>query len=132
MERLTQAELDDVIKKHKLWLDKHPDGIRADLRYKDISGLNMSWADMTRANMEGADMRWADIDCSVWPLWCGSFDVIVDKRIFCQLAYHLCRVIVDDPDCKAAQKALMPLANQFHRADECGKITEERIDLDKK
>ena len=49
----------------------------------------------------------------------------IDKRIFAQLAYHLCRVIVDDDECKAAQKALYPIANQFHRADECGRLTLE-------
>ena len=46
----------------------------------------------------------------------------IDKRIFAQLAYHICRVIVDDDECKAAQRALYPIANQFHRVGECGRL----------
>ena len=39
--------------------------------------------------------------------------------------YHLCRVIVDDDDCKEAQLMLGRLANEFHRAAECGRVLEK-------
>lgn len=74
------------------------------------------------ATLTGANLTGATLDYSCWPLWCGSLDVKVDKRIFAQLAYHLCRVIVDDEECKAAQEALYPIANQFHRVEECGRL----------
>ena len=100
---MTQNKLDKILKNHKKWLNGEDGGIKADL--------------------QDADLRGANIDYSCWPLWCGSLDVKVDRRIFCQLAYHLCRVIVDD-ECKEAQLMLGRLANEFHRVDECGRVPE--------
>ncbi len=100
----------------------------ANLEYVNLKGSNLKGANLERANLKGADLERADLsganlDFACWPLWCGSLrDVQIDKRIFAQLAYHLCRVIVDDDECKAAQRALYPIANQFHRADECGRL----------
>jgi len=62
-------------------------------------------------------MRGADLDYSCFPLWCGSFDVKIDKRIAAQLAYHC-----EDEEVKDAQEKLKPLANQFHRVGECGEF----------
>ena len=105
----------------------------ANLRGADLMGANLRGADLTGATLmdatlAGATLTGADIDYSCWPLWCGSLDVKVDKRIFAQLAYHLCRVIVDDEECKAAQAALYPIANQFHRVKTCGRLPITRED----
>lgn len=109
----------------------------ADLRWADIRWANLQEADLCGANLREANLRRADLhganlhranlcganlDFSCWPLWCGSLDVTVDKRIAAQLAYHFCRVRCDDPEVQAAQKALAPLANQFHRVEECGRV----------
>ena len=95
----------------------------ANLRGAYLEGANLRGANLKGAYLEGANLRGANLDYSCWPLWCGSLrDVQIDKRIFAQLAYHICRVIVDDDECKAAQRALYPIANQFHRADECGRL----------
>lgn len=100
----------------------------ANLRGANLEGANLERADLRGANLggaylKGANLEGANLDYSCWPLWCGSLhDVQIDKRIFAQLAYHLCRVIVDDDECKAAQKALYPIANQFHRISECGRL----------
>lgn len=102
-------ELREILEKHKKWVNGEDGGDKAHL---------------CGANLRGADMRGANLDFSCWPLWCGSLDVIVDKRIAAQLAYHFCRIICDDDEVKAAQKALAPLANQFHRVAECGRIEE--------
>ena len=97
----------------------------ANLRGADFRGANLLAANLRAANLTGSDIRGADIDFSCWPLWCGSLDVKTDRRIFCQLAYHLCRVIVDDDDCKEAQLMLGRLANEFHLVDECGRVPEK-------
>ena len=87
----------------------------------DLSGSNLRGADLTRANLRGANL-----DFSCWPLWCGSLDAVIDKRIFCQLLYHTLRAgkSVDDPEVKRLFEIpeIVNLANQFHRANECGKI----------
>ena len=94
----------------------------ANLRGADLRGANLWGANLWGANLWEADLREADLDYSCWPLWCGSLDVRVCKRIAAQLAYHFCRLDCDDPEVIAAQNALIPLANQFHRVDECGKL----------
>ena len=128
---MTQTELDEVLHKHVLYLSGDQTGECADLSEADLRGVNLSDADLSRADLSRADLRWADLseadlDYASWPLWCGSLGIIVDKRIFAQLAYHLCRVVVDDPECKAAQQALYPIANQFHRVEECGQLEDEK------
>lgn len=132
-------KLREVLEKHKKWLNGEDGGERADLReanlrWADLRGVDMRCTDIRCTDMRWSDTRWADIrgsdirgvnlDFACWPLWCGSLDVIVDKRIAAQLAYHFCRIICDDDEVKAAQKALAPLANQFHRVAECGRIEE--------
>ena len=89
----------------------------------NLKGADLERAKLERANLKRANLKYANLDYSCWPLWCGSLrNVRIDKRIFAQLAYHICRVIVDDDECKAAQRALYPIANQFHRVDECGRL----------
>ena len=95
---------------------------RAILWEADLRGADLQGADLRGADLQGADLREANLDYSCWPLWCGSLDVRVCKRIAAQLAYHFCRLDCDDPEVIAAQNALIPLANQFHRVDECGKL----------
>lgn len=99
----------------------------ANLREANLQEADLRWADLQGANLQEADLRWAnlqgaDLDYSCWPLWCGSLNVKVDKRIAVQLAYHFCRLNCDDPEYSEMRKALKDFANQFHRADDCGKI----------
>ena len=94
----------------------------ADLRGANLRGANLCDANLRGANLRGADLRGASLDYGCWPLWCGSLDVTIDKRIFAQLAYHLCRTVCDDPEVQEAQRSLRRIANQFHRVNECGRI----------
>ena len=116
-----------MLNSHAKWLNNEYGGQRAnmrdmDLRVANMHGAIMRGANMRGANMRGANMRGADIDYACWPLWCGSFDVIVDARIAAQLAYHFCRLVCDDPRYIAARNAIVEFANQFHRVDECGRL----------
>ena len=99
---------------------------RLSLRGADLSRADLRGANLSRAALSGADLRGADLGFSCWPLWCGSLNVKIDKRIFCQLLYHALRAgqSVDDPEMKRLFEIpeIVNLANQFHRVDECGKI----------
>ena len=117
---MSDIKIKKMLDKHAAWLRGEDGGEKADLRGAYLLG----------AYLRDANLRGADLDYSCWPLWCGSLGVKIDKRIFCQLAYHLCRTIVDDEECKAAQRALYPLANQFHRVDECGRLQVEEDNHD--
>ena len=99
----------------------------ANLGEANLRGADLRGADLEGADLEGADLKGANLDYSCWPLWCGSLGVRVCKRIAAQLAYHFCRLVCDDPEVIAAQNALIPLANQFHRVDDCGKIELKEI-----
>ena len=137
---MTQKELDIVLEKHKAWISNEPDGERADLQRADLYGADLCLADLRGAslreaslhgaNLRGADLRGADLqranlrradlDFSCWPLWCGSLDAVVDRRIAAQIAYHFCSLVCDDPGYIKARNAILDFANKFHRADECG------------
>ena len=144
---MTQSDISIVLELHLKWLHGNPDGKRADLSGADLScadlfganmscanlsGANLSGADLSGANLSGADLSCANLsranlsranlsdanlDYSSWPLWCGSLRAKIGRRIFCQLAYHICRVTVDDQECVEARKALITLANEFHRVE---------------
>ena len=138
MARYIDAEaLKNILDLHKKWVNDEDGGARADLSDANLIGAdlidanligakligaNLIDANLIGADLSDADLSGANIDFSCWPLWCGSLDVKIDKRIFCQLAYHLCRTEVNDEECKAAQRGLAKLANQFHRVSECGEI----------
>ena len=88
----------------------------------DLSGANLSGADLSGANLRRANLRRADLDFSCWPLWCGGLHVKTDKRLACQLAYHLCSMQCDDEEYIKMRNSILEFANQFHRADECGRL----------
>lgn len=83
--------------------------------------------DLSNANLRGADLRGADLDYSCYPLWCGSLHFKADKRLACQLAYHLCSMQCDDADYIKMRNSILGFANQFHRVDECGELKEREI-----
>ena len=115
---------------------------RANLSGADLSDANLRGANLRRANLSGADLRranlrganlsdanlsGADLDYSCYPLWCGSLHLKADKRLACQLAYHLCSMQCDDADYIKMRNSILGFANQFHRADECGELKEREI-----
>ena len=104
----------------------------ADLSEADLSWADLSDTDLSGADLSGADLSGATIDYSCWPLWYGSLDMKIDKRIFCQLLYHVLRAgkSVDDEEVKNlfSIPEIVKLANQFHRACECGIILQEKTE----
>lgn len=51
MKVIARDELNEILRKHKLWLNGEPDGERADL-----SEANLSRADLSEANLYGANL----------------------------------------------------------------------------
>ena len=99
----------------------------ANLQEANLQEANLQGADLQRANLQKADLQRANLqeanlDYSYWPLWCGSLNTVVDKRLAAQLAYHFCRLDCDDPEYLNAKQKLKEFANQFHRVKECGTI----------
>lgn len=117
--KISEDELREILEKHEKWLNDDTNGEKANLLW-----VNLLWVNLREDDLLEADRREADIDFSCLPLWCGSLDITVDKQIAAQLAYHFCRLTCDDEEVKSAQKMLAPLANQFHRVEELGRIEE--------
>lgn len=120
---MDKKELDLILEKHEKWLDNENDGERANLRGADLQG-----ADLRGADLRDANLRYADLDYSCCPLWCGSLDVHIDDRLAKQLLYHLLRNaaysknISEEVKNALLKPEIVALANEFHRADECGEI----------
>lgn len=94
----------------------------ANLRFANLKGADLREADFEHtilegADLRGADLRGADLDFSCWPLWCGSLNIRVDKKIAVQLAYHFCTLNCKNKEFKKARKRLLKFANQIHRTD---------------
>ena len=58
---MKQTKLNEILRKHKLWLGRDENGSRADLRWADLSSANLSGANLSGANLSGADLRRADL-----------------------------------------------------------------------
>jgi len=71
MKTYTKAELDEILKLHKLWLEDNGKGARADLSWANLRSANLSsanlssadlsWANLRSANLSSADLRSADL-----------------------------------------------------------------------
>ena len=140
MKTYTKEELSKILELHSLFLKNDPEGVRADLEDANLKGADLRYADLEKANLSNADLRKADLKCanlkgadlkcanlekanldySCWPLWCGSFDVEVDRNVAAQLAYHFCRLDCDDPEYVKARNSIVKFANTFHLVGESG------------
>jgi len=87
----------------------------ADLRRANLQEANFRGADLRHADFREADIRRATFDYSAWPLWCGSFNCIVDDCLVWQLMAHITRLDVSHctTSAKTAVEALSDYANMF-------------------
>ena len=62
---MTQEELNEILKKHKLWLRGEAGGERFLAGYgENFRGLDFSLADLRHANLPGADLTGANLICA--------------------------------------------------------------------
>ena len=103
----------------------------ANLREADLIGANLREADLSEADLSGADLGGADllgayIDYSCLPIWCGSLSAKFDDKQIKQFMYHIVKAGLSSPNVsdriKSELEKLIPLANDFHRAIQCGII----------
>jgi uncharacterized protein YjbI with pentapeptide repeats len=110
--------LQEILRKHQLWLLREEGGERANLEGAYLVGADLTCANLTSANL----------DYSCLPLWCGSLSAKFDKKHYVQFLYHILKSLQQndliDNDFKA--QFLTPeniaLANEFYRVEECGKL----------
>ena len=61
MIKVTQEEVDEVIRLHWLYLSNSKTGQRADFADKDLSGFDFKDVDLRFADLKGANLRFADL-----------------------------------------------------------------------
>ena len=59
--KMTQEELNEVVRLHKLWLADEVGGVKADLSWVDLRWVDLRKVDLRRADMHMADLRGADL-----------------------------------------------------------------------
>lgn len=130
--------LNEMLDKHRRWLNLEEGGECANLSYSDLRnsnlrgsklrGSNLRNSDLGYSNLSHSDLREADIDYSAWPLWCGSLKAFVDDRIAIQLLYHTLSVVQHSPYVSdELKRALLTpgnidAANRFHQVKGCGEL----------
>ena len=58
---MTKEQLNEILEKHKKWLNDEPGGERANLWGANLRGANLRGADLWGADLWGADLRGADL-----------------------------------------------------------------------
>lgn len=63
---ISQNELNKVLELHRKWLGNEPDGVRADLDFKnlrsvDLRDADLRYADLRGANLYGTNLRYVDL-----------------------------------------------------------------------
>ncbi len=111
---MKKSKLNEILEKHRLWLNREEGGIRADLRdanlgnaslwYANLRDANLINANLSNANLRkadlrnadlynadlrNADLRNADLDFSSMPLWCGDLKAHYDDKQIIQQLYHV-------------------------------------------
>ena len=61
MKKYTQQFIDDMLEKHKKWLNDEEGGEKADLSYADLRLTNLSSADLRSADLRFTDLSYADL-----------------------------------------------------------------------
>ena len=127
------GKLQEILDKHKKWLNKEEGGERADLRRADLSDADLRGTDLRRADLRGADLSdadlsGADLEYSCLPLWCGSLTANMDDRQVKQLLYHTLSIVKHSNNVSSILKEQLlteqnlRIAKEFHRSVECGKL----------
>ena len=61
MKKITKNELDEILRKHKLWMTDEPEGEKANLSKANLSKANLFGADLFGADLSKADLSGANL-----------------------------------------------------------------------
>lgn len=61
MKRITQEELNEILRLHKMWLGQKDGGKRANLSHADLRFLDLSYSDLSYADLSFSDLRFANL-----------------------------------------------------------------------
>lgn len=64
MKKITQEQLNEVLRLHKLWLKDPQQGKKADLSRSDLSDANLSYTNLSHAILLGANLLGSNLSGS--------------------------------------------------------------------
>ena len=134
---MKQTELNEILRKHKLWLDGDKNGSEAnlseadlskadlseaDLRWADLSEANLRWADLSGADLSGANLSGADLSGANGLLSAVNFiDAHFERTADGYIAYKTFNSSYKAPDnWKIEKGAIIEEVVNFDRCTECG------------
>ena len=106
-------DLAKILDLHQKWLNNEEGGVHANLE---------------GTNLEGANLVHANLDFSCLPLWCGSLNMTVDRKLSSQIAYHFCSLKCEDEEVKKFQESLFEFANEFERVQD-GELKKLKVEV---
>jgi len=132
---MNKAELNEILKLHKKWLDNEKGGKCADLSDANLIGAdlsdanligadlsdanlscanlsdaNLSCANLRRADLSDADLRRANLDYTSWHFSCRTLSAKIDERLIIQLLYHAA-MPTQNNNCELTDKDVIDLLN---------------------
>ena len=120
-----KAELEEILKKHKMWLNSEAGGEKADLSECDLSGSNLRGSDLS-----GSNLRECDLDFSMLNFSCKSLKAKFANKHIVQILYHAAmptqhNVLDIDDDVRELFNSdlFKRVVNKFHHVEECGEFT---------
>ena len=125
---MEKNKLDEILLRHKQWIENEGGGRRADLQDADLQdadlqdadlrGADLRRADLQGADLRGADLQGADLDFSCLPLWCGGSRFKCSQALVRQIFAHVCslEVVGADEEMTAAINSIRKEAAKSHRA----------------
>ena len=64
---MTKEQIAEVLKRHLLWMQNDPSGVRANLERANLYGANLEGANLTWANLYGANLEGANLERAKLP-----------------------------------------------------------------
>lgn len=122
---MTQDELNEALRKHKMWLDSKWGGECADLRGANLRDANLRDANLRGADLRGANLSDANWDYSCFPLWRGGSHFKTDMRLIYQLLAHISTLECEDSEFAELRALILPYAKKSHRAEDLGLLEDE-------
>jgi uncharacterized protein YjbI with pentapeptide repeats len=61
LNQITEAALDQLLNRHRAFVDRTPGGQRASLKFRDLCGMDLSGRCLVEADLSGAKLRYTNL-----------------------------------------------------------------------
>ena len=130
----SKSELEEILEKHKKWLNGEAGGEKADLSGSDLSGSDLSRIDLRGSDLSECNLSGSNLDFSILNFSCKSLKAKFANKHIVQILYHAAmptqhNVLDIDDDVRELFNCdlFKRVVNKFHHIKECGEFTGLRL-----